>query len=179
MDKLIMDEKEAGILAAIKTVADSPADWTLQICDAILALAKEAIQVRGDLIGSEPFDWAVEGSTAQPAFDLLATMDGEMLEAVTDAALARTPDSPTLRDTLGCCINEMTYVDAQVIIDVANCLDTDTLARMFLGAFPITNELGNPDARPHKSFALTVAETIGPDWAQAWYHFIVLVTKLA
>lgn len=44
---------------------------------------------------------------------------------------------------------------------------------------PVTEEEGNPDSKINKKAALDVAEALGPDWAQAWYRFIVLVTKLA
>ena len=43
---------------------------------------------------------------------------------------------------------------------------------------PIT-AAGDPEAALDRHLAVDVADTIGPDWAQALYRFAVLVTKLA
>lgn len=43
----------------------------------------------------------------------------------------------------------------------------------------ITAKPGLPESGVNKRLALEVAERLGPDWAQALYHFAVLVTKLA
>lgn len=43
----------------------------------------------------------------------------------------------------------------------------------------ITAKPGLPESGVNKRLALEAAERLGPDWAQALYHFSVLVTKLA
>jgi len=43
---------------------------------------------------------------------------------------------------------------------------------------PIT-EMCDPETPLDKHLAVEIANELGPDWAQAWYRFIVLVTKLA
>lgn len=67
--------------------------------------------------------------------------------------------------------------DEEDIQSFANILSPACLAK-FLLAMPITKD-GSSEGEVNKRFATEVAETIGPDWAQAWYRFIVLVTKIA
>lgn len=47
--------------------------------------------------------------------------------------------------------------------------------------FPIVDCPVNadPNAPVEKHLGVEVAKALGPDWAQAWYHFIVFVTKVA
>lgn len=40
-------------------------------------------------------------------------------------------------------------------------------------------EMDDPEASLDRHLAVDVAAALGPDWAQAWYRFVVLVTKLA
>jgi hypothetical protein len=44
-----------------------------------------------------------------------------------------------------------------------------------LGALPITALDG---ARPNVHLAADVADLFSPDWAQAWYRFVVALTKI-
>lgn len=61
---------------------------------------------------------------------------------------------------------------------IINNLSPETLARMLL-QFPWTRPEGDPDGSPNLPFVGHVAEVLGPDWAQAFYHFAVRVTKAA
>lgn len=56
---------------------------------------------------------------------------------------------------------------------------SDKAAAGILLNLQITAEPGLPESGVNKRLALEAAERIGPDWAQALYHFAVLVTKLA
>ena len=49
----------------------------------------------------------------------------------------------------------------------------------FMLQIQVTVEPGDPEELVNKKLAVEVADMLGPDWAQAWYHFIVLVTKVA
>jgi hypothetical protein len=55
-------------------------------------------------------------------------------------------------------------------------LPNELLADILL-QLPLT-EGDDPDGRVDRALALTVADHIGPDWAQSLYRFAVLVTKL-
>lgn len=61
---------------------------------------------------------------------------------------------------------------------VINNLSQETLAKMLL-QMPWTKPEGDPDGNPNLPFVGHVAEILGPDWAQALYHFAVRVTKAA
>lgn len=56
----------------------------------------------------------------------------------------------------------------------------EAIGRLLL-QLPIVDGPGkaDPGESIRKHLAVDVAETLGPDWAQAWYRFVVLVTKLA
>lgn len=56
---------------------------------------------------------------------------------------------------------------------------SDKAAAGILLNLQITKEPGLPESGVNKRLALETAERLGPDWAQALYHFAVLVTKLA
>ena len=56
---------------------------------------------------------------------------------------------------------------------------SDKAAATVLLNLRLTTELGNHESGVNKRLALETAERLGPDWAQALYHFAVLVTKLA
>jgi len=58
------------------------------------------------------------------------------------------------------------------------CLSHEAAANILLH-MQITAEPGFPESGVNKRLALEAAERLGPDWAQALYHFSVLVTKLA
>jgi len=74
----------------------------------------------------------------------------------------------------------MPEVTIEFFDDVARLMPNKMIAQMLLH-LPIIDGAGNndPDGRLDRHLAVDVAETLGPDWAQAWYRFIVLVTKLA
>lgn len=56
---------------------------------------------------------------------------------------------------------------------------SDKAAAGVLLNLQISAEPGLPESGVNKRLALETAERLGPDWAQALYHFAVLVTKLA
>lgn len=64
-----------------------------------------------------------------------------------------------------------------VFNDLVSALSPTMLGELLM-QIPVTKN-NAPEGPVNKSLALTVAETIGSDWAQAWYRFVVLVTKLA
>lgn len=61
--------------------------------------------------------------------------------------------------------------------------DWDSFARLLpdvaVGKLLLALRITDDFSEPRKHLAVDVAETLGPDVAQAWYRFIVLVTKLA
>lgn len=63
---------------------------------------------------------------------------------------------------------------------VLHKLPNEVLGQMLLH-MPIIDGAGrsDPDGRIDRGLALAAADELGPDWAQAWYRFAVLVTKLA
>ena len=55
-------------------------------------------------------------------------------------------------------------------------LDPYTLGLM-LRHMPI-NRGDDADDKPDAGFAQEITEVLDPDWTQAWYHFVVLMTKI-
>lgn len=72
--------------------------------------------------------------------------------------------------------------DNDAFMAYADLMPTAHFAMMML-KYPVVitklAEAEDPGNPINKRAALDVAEILGPDWAQAWYRFIVLVTKLA
>lgn len=97
-------------------------------------------------------------------------------------ALRANPDS----DNQPACVMAETMAEAmdhlantecgeEVIAHFIRQLDYRTIGALML-QMPVAP--GGVDMAPNKHLAVDVAETIGPDRAQAWYRFIVLVTKV-
>lgn len=57
-------------------------------------------------------------------------------------------------------------------------MDGQTLGRIMLAFGNVITE-SMSDTKINRHAAVDVADVIGPDWAQTWYRFIVLVTKVA
>jgi hypothetical protein len=57
----------------------------------------------------------------------------------------------------------------------------DVVKADILLQMPIVDCVGHsdPGAAVERHFALDVAKHLGPEWAQAWYHFTVFMTKVA
>lgn len=85
-------------------------------------------------------------------------------------------------ESIGIAINHMANTEEgeEFFDELANQLTGHALGHILLAA-KITDSPGgvDRDARPNGHLAVDVSDVLGPDWAQAWYRFIVLVTKLA
>ena len=55
---------------------------------------------------------------------------------------------------------------------------SDASIGQLLLQLPFTEVVGDPESRSARYLAVEVADALGPDHAQALYHFAVLVTKL-
>jgi hypothetical protein len=73
---------------------------------------------------------------------------------------------------------ELAAWDEEEWSEFAGLLPRSAIGQLLL-QLPITEEPFNDTSQLDKHLAVDVAEALGPDWAQAWYRFIVLVTKLA
>jgi len=79
---------------------------------------------------------------------------------------------------------ENTYTDilpgqgftSEFVEGLPDVVKADILLQM-----PIVDCVGHsdPGAAVERHFALDVAKHLGPEWAQAWYHFTVFMTKVA
>ena len=82
-------------------------------------------------------------------------------------------------EALGLALNDLFEWDAdgEYADQLVESLTDKTRAQIML-KMPWT-QMHNPDGPLDKHFAVEVAETLGPDWAQALYRFAVLTTKVA
>lgn len=64
-----------------------------------------------------------------------------------------------------------------LMVQFLRLLPAPVLGAMLL-QFPLTPD-GDDTGPLDRHLAVDVAEVLGPDWAQTWYRFAVLVTKLA
>lgn len=120
-------------------------------------------------------EWGAMDDGARIA--LLRSVADFLLLAVNEHPELITPDMAKTCFSAGIAATDVAFDECSAHFSAFESASPEIMAAMLL-QIPIT-ENHDPEAKLNKKLALAVADTFGPDWAQAFYRFAVLVTKLA